>query len=163
WHRRRHSLWSYRTDSLADGRRQTRRRGYCWRIPYPRACGARCQAASRFRTTFVGTKFHGEKQDARNLAVLDSGRSISFFDPKLSYDWALQLRDRAQGLAERLHLQDRKRGLRQSRGIDESPIVCERDNSDQYRSRYNASAAPRSRWYYREAGIAVPPGAVVGN
>src|SRR6516164_11798299 len=100
----------------------------------------------RLRSSMPGSQSISYNQDARNLAVLDSGRSISFFDPKLSYNWALQLRDRAQGLAERLHLQDRKRGLRQSRGIDESPIVCERDNSDQYRSRYNAPAAPRSRW-----------------
>jgi hypothetical protein len=53
------------------------------------------------------------------------------------YNFAIAHKD----LPDEFHLQARKNGLRQSRGADEEPTVGEGDNSDKYRSQYDAPAS----------------------
>src|SRR6516165_12293844 len=58
-----------------------------------------------------------------------SDPSHAFSHPRLLHIWGLQLCGRAQRPAGRFDLQDCRCSVRQSRPVDESPIVRERDNS----------------------------------
>jgi len=132
-------------------------------FPDPGACGTGRQAASRFRPASSEQTLHDPQQIPGNLAVNDSGRNLSFSGPQLSYGLGVQFCDCPQGSAGRVHLQavkavfDNHEELMKSQPWAKETIPANIDRNTML------PLHPGALLYYREAGIAVPPGAVVGN